>query len=115
MNITLREIFRLCGPWLLALCVSVCLMVVLAGAPAAGETSAARRAQASSANESAPPGKIERAGEATAKGVDRAYNATKRGLTKAGRATAKGIKKTGEAIERFFSGRNSTRTPPPQD
>ena len=55
---------------------------------------------------SEPPGKIERAGQATGKGIERAANATKRGVKRACEATGKGIKKAGEAIERTFSGKD---------
>ncbi len=75
---------------------------------------------------SAPPGKIERAGQATGKGIERGAKATERGVQRAGEATrtgiergakatergvkrageatGKGIKKAGEAIEKTFSG-----------
>ena len=75
---------------------------------------------------SAPPGKIERAGQAAGKGIEhgadatkrgvqrageatrtgivRGANATKRGVQRAGEATGAGIKKAGEAIEKTFSG-----------
>ena len=81
---------------------------------------------AAGTSQSAPPGKIERAGQATGKGIERGAKATERGVKRAGEATGrgiergakatergvkrageatgKGIKKAGEAIEKTFSG-----------
>jgi hypothetical protein len=64
-----------------------------------------------------PPGKIERAGQATGKGIEReakaterglkrGVKATERGLRRAGNATGKGIKKAGETVEKTFSGKD---------
>ena len=55
---------------------------------------------------SAPPGKIERAGQATGKGIERGAKATERGVKRAGEATGKGIKKAGEAVEKTFTGKD---------
>jgi hypothetical protein len=45
---------------------------------------------------------VKRAGEATGKGIERGVKATERGVKRAGEATGKGIKKAGEAIEKTF-------------
>jgi hypothetical protein len=52
---------------------------------------------AAEAPHSAPPGKIERAAEATGKGIERGAKATERGVKRAGQATGRGIKKAAEA------------------
>ena len=64
---------------------------------------------------------IERAGNATSRGLNRAANATERGVRRAGKATGKGIKKGGEgvqkggeAVEKTFSGTDSAKVQPQQ-
>jgi len=55
-------------------------------------------------DDSAPAGKIERAGQATGRGVKRASNATGKGVKHAGKATGSGVTRaanaTGRGIER---------------
>ena len=98
---------------------------------------------AAGTDHSAPAGKIERAGQATERGlnraanatergvnraanatkrgVNRAANATERGVKRAGKATGKGIKKGGQgvqkggqAVEKTFSGTDSAKEQPQQ-
>ncbi len=84
-----------------------CLVGVLSASPwAAAATTHQPDAEtpAAAAPNSSPPGKIERAGQATGRGIERAFNATKRGVKRACEATGKGVKKAGAKIEKTFSG-----------
>jgi hypothetical protein len=113
------------------LLVALCLVGVFASVSGAEEATVNKPAPeppAAATHHSAPPGKIERAGqatgkgiergaqgtergvkragEATASGIERGAKATERGVKRAGEATGKGIKKAGEAIEKTFSGKD---------
>jgi hypothetical protein len=89
--------------------VALCLVGVFSSvsfAEVATTNNPAPETPAAGTPHNAPPGKIERAGQATGKGIERAANATKRGVKRACEATGKGIKKAGEAIEKTFSGKD---------
>ena len=126
---TITEMIRSIGEKVLLFFVALCLLGVFSSISFAEEATKNKPAPETSAAEtphSAPPGKIERAGEstkrgvkrageATGKGIERGADATKRGvkrageatgkgIKKAGEATGRGIKKAGEAIEKTFSG-----------
>ena len=55
---------------------------------------------AAGTDNSAPAGKIERAGQATGSGVERAGEATAGGIERAGKATGRGIERAGKATSR---------------
>ena len=125
---TITEMIRSIGEKILLLFVGLCLVGVLSSVSFAEEETPKPVPETSAAGtpQSAPPGKIERAGQATGKGIERGAKATERGVKRgveatgrgiergakatergvkrAGEATGKGIKKAGEAIEKTFSG-----------
>jgi hypothetical protein len=106
---TITEVIRSIGEKVFLLFVALCIAGVFSSVSFAEEATTNNPAPATPAAgtpHSTPPGKIERAGQATGKGIERAANATKRGVKRACEATGKGIKKAGEAIEKTFSGKD---------
>ena len=125
---TITEMIRSTGEKIFLLFVALCLVGVFSSVSFAEEVTPKPVPETSAAGtpHSAPPGKIERAGQATGKGIERGAKATERGVKRgveatgrgiergakatergvkrAGEATGKGIKKAGEAIEKTFSG-----------
>ena len=104
---TITEMIRSIGEKVFLPFVALCIVGVFSSVSFAEEATTnqpAPETPAAGTPHRAPPGKIERAGEATGKGIERAVDATKRGVKRAGEATGKGIKKAGEAIEKTFSG-----------
>jgi hypothetical protein len=125
---TITEMIRSTGEKIFLLFVALCLVGVFSSVSFAEEETPKPVPETSAAGipHSAPPGKIERAGQATGKGIERGAKATERGVKRgveatgrgiergakatergvkrAGEATGKGIKKAGEAIEKTFSG-----------
>ena len=125
------EMMRSIGKKVFLLFVALCIVGVFSSVSCAEEATTNKPAPETPAAEthhSAPPGKIEsagqatgkgiergakatergvkRAGEATASGIERGAKATERGVKRAGEATGRGIKKAGEAIEKTFSGKD---------
>ena len=128
---TITELIRPIGEKVFLLFVALCIVGVFSSVSFAEEATTNKLAPetpAAGTPHSAPPGKIERAGQATGKGIERGAKATEhgvkrageatgrgiergakateRGVKRAGEATGKGIKKAGEAIEKTFSGEN---------
>jgi hypothetical protein len=126
-----RDMMRSIGKEVFLLLVALCLLGVFSSVSCAEEATVNKPAPeppAAATHHSAPPGKIEsagqatgkgiergaqatergvkRAGEATASGIERGAKATERGVKRAGEATGRGIKKAGEAIEKTFSGKD---------
>ncbi len=126
---TITEMIRSSGEKVFLAFVALCLVGIFSSVSFAEEATTTKPVPETPAAEtphSAPPGKIERAGqaagkgieqgadatkrgvqragEATRKGIVRGADATKRGVKRAGEATGEGIKKAGEAIEKTFSG-----------
>jgi len=104
---TITKMIRSIGVKVFLPFVALCIMGVLSSVSFAEEATTNKPAPETPVAEtphSAPPGKIERAGQATGKGIARGAKATERGVKRAGEATGKGIKKAGEAIEKTFSG-----------
>jgi len=115
---TITQIIRSIGEKVFLSFVALCIVGVFSSVTLAEEATTNKPAPetpAAGTPHSAPPGKIERAGQATGKGIERAgqatergvkraANATERGVKRAGEATGKGIKKAGEAVEKTFSG-----------
>ena len=103
---TITEMIRSTGEKIFLPFVALCLVGVFSSVSFAAEETPKPVPETSAAGtpHSAPPGKIERAGQATGKGIERGAKATERGVKRAGEATGKGIKKAGEAIEKTFSG-----------
>jgi hypothetical protein len=92
--------------------VALCILGVFYSASFAEEATTNKPAPetpAAGTPHSAPPGKIERTGQATGKGIERGANATERGVKRAGEAAGKGIKKAGEEIEKTFSCKDEAR------
>ena len=101
------EMMRSIGEKVFLLLVALCLVGVFSSVSCAEEATVNKPAPeppAAATHHSAPPGKIERAGQAAGKGIERGADAAKRGVQRAGEATGGGIKKAGEAIEKTFSG-----------
>jgi len=106
---TITETTRSIGEKVFLSFVALCIVGVFSSVSYAEEATTNKPGPETSAAEtphSAPPGKIERAGQATGKGIERGAKATEGGVKRAGEATGKGIKKAGEAIEKTFSGEN---------
>ena len=126
---TITELIRSIGEKVFLPFVALCLVGVFSSVSFAEEAATKKPAPETPAAEippSTPPGKIERAGQATGKGIEKGAKATERGVQRAGtatrkgiekgakatergvkragEATGKGIKKAGEAIEKTFSG-----------
>jgi hypothetical protein len=126
---TITAMIRSLGNKFFLTFVALCLVGMFSSVSFAEEattTKPAPETPAAGTPHSAPPGKIERAGQATGKGIERGAKATERGVKRAGEATARGIergakatehgvkrageatgrgiKKAGEAIEKTFSG-----------
>jgi hypothetical protein len=115
---TITELIRSIGEKVFLFFIALCLVGVFSAVSFAEEATKNNLAPETPAAEtphSAPPGKIERAGQATGKGIERGAKATERGvrrageatgkgLKKAGEATGKGLQKAGEAVEKTFSG-----------
>ena len=125
---TITGLIRSIGEKIFLPFVALCLVGVFSSVSFAEEETPKPVPETSAAGtpHSAPPGKIERAGQATGKGIERGAKATERGVKRgveatgrgiergakatergvkrAGEATGKGIKKAGEAIEKTFSG-----------
>ena len=104
---TITAIIRSIGEKVFLPFVALCIVGVFSSVSFAEEATTNKPAPetpAAGTPHSAPPGKIERAGQATGKGIERGAKATERGVKRAGEATGKGIKKAGEAIEKTFSG-----------
>ena len=103
---TITEMIRSIGEKVFLPFIALCIVGVFSSVSFAEEATTNKPAPetpAAGTPHSAPPRKIERAGQATGKGIERAANATERGVKRAGEATGKGIKKAGEAIEKTFS------------
>src|SRR5450759_2125196 len=103
---TITEMIRSIGEKVFLPFVSLCIVGVFSSVSFAEEATTNKPAPetpAAGTPHSSPPGKIERAGQATGKGIERGAKATERGVRRAGEATGKGIKKAGEAIEKTFS------------
>ena len=103
---TITEMIRSIGEKVFLPFIALCIVGVFSSVSFAEEATTNKPAPetpAAGTPHSAPPGKIERAGQAMGKGIERAANATERGVKRAGEATGKGIKKAGEAIEKTFS------------
>lgn len=112
------------GKRLFMLLSSLGLIGVFCFVALANEATTGKKAQqtpAAKTQDSAQPGKIERAGQATGKaigeaadsteqGLKRAVKSTEQGLTRAGQATTNAFKEFGEALEKFFSGKESKKT-----
>ena len=106
---TITEMMRSIGEKVFLPFVALCIVGVFSSVSFAEEATTnqpAPETPAAGTSQSAPPGKIERSGQATGKGIERGAKATERGVKSAGEATGKGIKKAGEAIEKTFSGDN---------
>ena len=126
---TITKLIRSRGKKVFLPLVALCLVGVFSSVSFAEEEITKKPAPetpAAAIPPSEPPGKIERAGQATCKGIEKGAKATKRGVQRAGtatgkgiekgakatergvkragEATGKGIKKAGEAIEKTFSG-----------
>ena len=125
---TITETTRSIGEKVFLSFVALCIVGVFSSVSFAEEETPKPVPETSAAGtpHSAPPGKIERAGQATSKGIERGAKATERGVKRgveatgrgiergakatergvkrAGEATGKGIKKAGDAIEKTFSG-----------
>ncbi len=126
---TITAMIRSIGKQVFLLLVALCLVGVFSSVSCAEEAATDKLAPETPAAKTphrAPPGKIERAGQATGKGIERGAKATEhgvksageaagrgiergakateRGVKRAGEATGRGIKKAGEAIEKTFSG-----------
>jgi len=103
------EMIRSIGKKIFLVFVALCLVGVFSSVSFAEEATMDKPAPetpAAGTHHSPPPGKIERAGQATGKGIERGAKATERGVKRAGEATGRGIKKAGEAIEKTFSGKD---------
>src|SRR4030042_580842 len=101
MSIT--EMIRSIGEKVFLFFVAFCLWGVFSSVSFAEEATTNKPAPETPAAEtphSAPPGKIERAGQATGKGIERGADATKRGGKHAGEATRNGIERGAKATER---------------
>jgi len=128
---TITAMIRALGEKVFWSFVALCLVGVFSSVSFAEEATTNKPAPetpAAGTPHRAPPGKIERAGEATGKGIkrgadatergvrrageatregiERGASATERGVKRAGEATGKGLKKAGEAVEKTFSGRD---------
>ncbi len=106
---TITEMIRSIGEKVFLFFVALCLLGVFSSVSFAEEAATNKPAPetpAAGTPHSAPPGKIERAGQAAGKGIKRAANATERGVKRAGEATGRGIKKAGEAVEKTFTGKD---------
>jgi len=106
---TITEMIRSIGEKIFLPFVALCLVGVFSSFSFAEEATTNKPAPetpAAGTPHSAPPGKVERAGQATGKGIERGAKATERGVKRAGEETGKGIKKAGEAIEKTFSGKD---------
>jgi hypothetical protein len=132
---TITEMVRALGKNVFLPLVALCMVGVFSFVSFADEATTdkpATEGPAAGTAETAPAGKIERAGQATGggveragkatgRGVKRAAKATERGVRRAGKATGKGIKKGGEgiqkggeAVEKTFSGTDSAKEQPQQ-
>jgi hypothetical protein len=83
--------------------VALCMVVVFSFVSFADEATTdkpVRENPAAGPDDSAQPGKIERAGQATGSGVERGGKATGRGVKRAGKATGSGIERAGKATSR---------------
>ena len=128
---TITEMIQSIGEKVFLFLVALCLVGVFSSVSLAEEATTNKpvpETPAAGTPPSEPPGKIERAGQATGKGIERGAKATEhgvkraaeatgrgiekgakateRGVKRAGEATGRGIKKAGEAIEKTFSGDN---------
>jgi len=100
---TITEMIRSIGEKGFLLLIALCLVGVFSSVSFAEEATTNKPApetQAAETPHSAPPGKIERAGEAAGKGIERGAKATERGVKRAGEATGKGIERAGEATKK---------------
>ena len=100
---TITEMIRSIGEKVFLSFVALCIVGVFSSVSFAEEATTnkpARETPAAGTPHSAPPGKIERAGEATGKGIERGANATERGVKRAGEATRRGIERGANATER---------------
>ena len=100
---TMTELFRSTGAKVFLPLVALCLVGVFSSVSFAEEATTKKPAAetpAAAIPHESPPGKIERAGQATGKGIEKGADATKRGVQRAGTATRKGIEKGAKATER---------------
>ncbi len=87
---TITELIRSIGKKVFLPFVALCLVGVFSSVSFAEEATTKKPAPETPAAEippSAPPGKIERAGQATGKGIEKGAKATERGVQRAGTAT----------------------------
>jgi hypothetical protein len=100
---TIKEMIRFSGEKVFLPLVALCLVGVFSSVSLAEEATTnqpAPETPAAATPHSAPPGKIERAGQATGEGIERGAKATERGVKRAGEATGKGIERGAKATER---------------
>jgi hypothetical protein len=100
---TSTELIRSIGKKVFLPLLALCLVGVFASVSFAEEATTKKPAPetpAAAITPKAPPGEIERAGQATGKGIEKGADATKRGVQRAGTATRKGIEKGAKATER---------------
>ena len=99
---TITEMIRSTGEKIFLPFVALCLVGVFSSVSFAEEETPKPVPETSAAGtpHSAPPGKIERAGQATGKGIEQGAKATKRGVKRAGEATGEGIERGADATKR---------------
>ena len=96
---TITAMIRSIGEKVFLPFVALCIVGVFSSVSFAEEATTnqpAPETPAAGTPQSAPPGKIERAGQATGKGIERA-KATERGVKRAGEATGRGIERGSES------------------
>ncbi|MGB7911062.1 MAG: hypothetical protein WCF59_02430 [Desulfobaccales bacterium] len=100
---TITGMVRTIGKKVFSLLVALCLVGVffsVSFAEEAGMNKTTPETPPAGTPRSAPPGKIEHAGQAAGKGIDRGADATKRGVHHAGEAAGKGIDRGVDATKR---------------
>jgi hypothetical protein len=100
---TITELIRSLGEKVFLSFVALCMVGVFSAVSFAEEATTNKPASETSAAETphgAPPGKIERAGQATGKGIERGAKTTEKGVKRAGEATGSGIERGAKATER---------------
>jgi hypothetical protein len=100
---TITEMIRSIGEKVFLPFVALCILGVFSSVSFAEEATTNKPAPetpAAGTPHSAPPEKIERAGQATGRGIERGADATKRGVQRAGEATGKGIERGVNATKR---------------
>ena len=104
---TITEMIQSIGEKVFLFFVALCIVGVFSSVSLAEEATkdkAVPEAPAAGTPHSEPPGKIERAGQATGQGIEKGAKATERGVKRAGEATGRGIEKgvkaTGRGVKR---------------